>query len=269
MAALVLFFTSTPVTNQEAANEGVRSIPRAIEPGGAVTVAQGLHRQGPIMSFRAIATTCLWVVFLPLTGCVDPEGKFNDFVDRVGQTALDSGIPDAARDAPGDAGPCVVEPGFVEGTYLLTLSIFIQPGTPIIMSAELSTPEFQGATGLEISATPLRADDRKTPVGNPIAVGPVAVQDSGDFMADITGLDVAGEANPISGGQIAADVTLSGNICGDPSFFCGAIGGMVSQPLPINDLTGSTFTLLRLEAGQEPPARPPINCARDLANPLP
>jgi hypothetical protein len=203
----------------------------------------------------------LLVAVLATPACVDPGGDFHDFVKRLGPPkAVDAG-PDATRS-------CVVAPGSISGDYLFTLSAAIARTKPLVFLTTLSTPPLNGGTGLTFSAQPLSAADRTTPVGTPITLGPFPVDATGSFTASIPGLTVTGAANSVTPGSgIAADVTLTGNLCGDGSFFCGTASGMVTQPINVN-LAGSTFTLTRLDAAHTIPAQPKLDCAGNLADPI-
>ncbi len=111
------------------------------------------------------------------------------------------------------------------------------------------------------------AKDRKTPVGNPIDLGPFPVKADTSFDADFPPLDVVGAANPISGSDITADAEILGKMCAPANFVCGDLKGLVTKPAEI-DLTGSTFAMERLDAPGAFPAQPKINCKGDLAKPL-
>jgi hypothetical protein len=104
-------------------------------------------------------------------------------------------------------------------------------------------------------------------VGQKLLLGPFPVQANGAFRADMPGLAVPGAANPVTGGDILANVVLEGSLCGDARSFCGTVTGNVSSPLPL-DLAGSTFTLTRVDPPADPPTRPPIDCAGNLSDPL-
>jgi hypothetical protein len=124
-----------------------------------------------------------------------------------------------------------------------------------------------GGTGLAIDAQPLSTADRRTPVGQRVSFGPFQVDRNGRYRAEIPNLQVTGEANAVTGGDIAADVVLTGDLCGDGRFFCGDVSGTVTQPLPL-DLQGSTFTFTRVDSAAGLPIRPAIDCAGTLADPL-
>lgn len=192
-------------------------------------------------------------------GCVDPGGKFKDFERRLGTTHGDGGGADAAT--------CTVSPGSVQGQYLLAISVSIARTKPIVALTDLTTPPAGSGAGLSMTAQPLSAADRLTPVGPSFPLGPFPIDQSGGFRADIPGLQVSGQANPVTGGDITADVSLVGNLCGDGRFFCGIITGTVQKPLAL-DLAGSTFTLTRVDPGTSPPTRPAIDCSGALADPL-
>ena len=158
-------------------------------------------------------------------------------------------------------------PSSVTGEYLLALSVTLKPTTPIVVLTDLSTPALGGGTGLLFDAQPLSAADRKTPVGPKLTLGPFPVDASGTFHATMNGLAVTGAANPITGGDISANLTLTGSLCGDARSFCGTVTGNVVTPLAL-DLAGSTFTLTRVDPPADPPTRPVIDCAGTLADPL-
>ncbi|HEX7669587.1 MAG TPA: hypothetical protein VF395_08390 [Polyangiaceae bacterium] len=197
-------------------------------------------------------------------GCVDTGEKFAAFETRATKSKP---VP---RDASGDAAQCSVGRSSVTGQYLLALSVTLAPTKPIVAMTGLSTPAFgglDGGTGLLLEVQPLSATDRLTPVGPKLVLGPFPVSATGTFRADISGLEVPGTANPVTGGDIAANVVLTGNLCGDGRSFCGVVTGKVERPLVL-DLVGSTFTLTRVEPLSDPPVRPPIDCAGTLSDPL-
>ena len=207
---------------------------------------------------RDLAATAGLVLSL-CVGCVDPGGEFNDFVKRLGPPK------DAGAVTSGDGAACSVAPGSVQGDYLFVLSVSASPSTPIVLKTSLTTPADDGGTGLSFNAQPLAASDRTTPVGDPLTLGPFPVDPNGNFTASLSGLHVAGAANPITSGDITADLTLSGNLCGDGSFFCGTASGDATAPIMLS-LSGSTFTLTKLTSSGIP-TQPKINCAGTLAAP--
>lgn len=195
------------------------------------------------------------------TACVDPGASFDAFVDRA--AAVHRPEPDASA----DAAACEVHAGDIDGQYLLAISVTLAPTKPIAVLADVTTPLFDGGIGISFDAQPLSAADRKTPVGSKLALGPFPIDSNGTFRADLPGLEVTGAANPVTGGDITANLVLTGSLCGDRRFFCGEVSGNVEKPLPL-DLAGSTFTLTKVEAPGAFPARPAIDCVGTLADPL-
>lgn len=199
---------------------------------------------------------------LPLcVGCVDPGKDFGAFESRA------KASKPSPHDAGGDVAECTVDPGTVNGQYLLALSVKLAPTKPILALADVTTPALDGGAGLLFEAQSLSATDRRTPVGQKLVLGPFPVDPSGSYRAELPGLSVLGAANPVTGGDILANVVLAGNLCTDGRTFCGTVTGSVEKPLPV-DLAGSTFTLTRVDPSTDPPARPAIDCAGTLADPL-
>jgi hypothetical protein len=208
-------------------------------------------------------TPLVALVALVATGCVDPGKDFDAFRARLPTTT----VADAGG-TPGDAGACAVKPGGIQGQFLFALSASVKPNTPIVSLVDVTTPAFAGGTGITLGVQPLSAKDRRTPAGPSFTFGPFAVDAQGQFKADIKGLNVTGVANPVTpGADIAADVVLAGNLCGDGRFFCGTVTGQTTKPLPL-DLSGSTFTLTLVDPGSTLPTQPKLDCAGTLADPL-
>jgi hypothetical protein len=189
--------------------------------------------------------------------CVDPGGEFDAFVSRL-----------PSRPEPGDAGEipvCSVSPGSVSGPYLLALSVTLAPKKPIVVHVDLDSPEVDGAAALTLHAQPLSAADWATPVGDALDFGPFPVGPTGTWRGDLPGLEISGEANSVTGGDIAADVVLIGSLCGDGASYCGTVEGKVTEPLPL-DLAGSTFTLTRVDDTGATPQTLAVDCAGNLAD---
>jgi hypothetical protein len=220
------------------------------------------------------------IVLLALGGCVDPEQSFNDFTARynavngAGGAAGEAGVPDGGGSAGADGGGCVVPaPGALTGTYLFTLSAKLKPTLPVVFTADLSTVAASGGSGsaLKLTLQALAYWDRKTPVGSPLDIPPITIEQNGqlDTSNPLPALTVSGDANEITpGGTIVATATLNGQICGVQDFYCGTVTGNVTQPIPI-PLKGSTYTFDKITDPNNYPDPPPINCAMDPADPPP
>jgi hypothetical protein len=210
------------------------------------------------------ASFAVVVIAFETSGCVDPESRFDEFAQH-----LDASLAARGGTGPvGDAGACAVAPGDVAGLQLLSLSVSISAGTPILALLDVTTPAQSGGAAIQWSGSPLSAADRQTPVGSTITAGPFPIDASGGFRAELPGLQVSGEANPITGADIVADVVLIGSLClQSGGFYCGTVEGRVTAPIDV-DLTGSTFTLSPVLDPQTLPPTPPINCAGTPADPL-
>jgi hypothetical protein len=203
-----------------------------------------------------------WIAALAVSfaGCADPEGAYEDFKDRynTNQAQTEAGVQEAGP-------PCdLATSDDVKDPYLFALSAKLLPAKPIVCFGTVTMA--QGANGPEVSFNlqPLRADDKKTPVGDPIVGGPFPVQPDGSFVADFGNIEVLGVANPISGSDLATTATItggSGALCKPADFICGEVTGIVSKPLDNYDLKGSKFTFQRITDPQAPYPKAMIDCA--------
>lgn len=196
--------------------------------------------------------------------CADPDGAFDEFVDRSAKAgAASSTSTGGDGGAPGCVVPAV---GEIDGDYVMVLSAKLSPKKPIVMSAALTSADDGGKLSVTMHLQPLLATDRATPVGAAIDPPAFTVADDGSFTMDVPSTDIDGTANPITGNTltgVAAQVV--GTMCAPADFICGTVTGTVTTP-PVS-LDGSTFTLQPIAD----PASPPetfINCNKDLANPL-
>jgi hypothetical protein len=201
------------------------------------------------------------LVALSAVGCPDTQGQLDDFVERWERTH-----PAGNDAAPEDASSCVPPaPGELTGQFVFALSAVIAPPTPIVFLAEVSSVDDPNGSALTLELQPLSAADRTTPVGSAISVGPHPIAPDGTYQAVLPPLVVTGEANPITGSEIAAEVTLDARICGVSDFYCGTVSGRVTSPLVI-PLAESTFAMERVSGAL--PAEPLIDCNRARAAPL-
>ncbi|MCA9598659.1 MAG: hypothetical protein KC776_35355 [Myxococcales bacterium] len=215
-------------------------------------------------SFFALALLSS-VVF---ASCADPGGAYDDFVTRCEesdnckvQVVEDSGT--------GDAGPCVVPAaGELDGDYVFSLSASVKPEAPLLFATKVTTAD--GADGLEMNwtLTPLDAKDRSTEIPPSIELPTMKIGADGSFDVNPDPLDVTGQANPISGSNITADISsLRGTVCNLDGFYCGLLDAAVTKPIPL-DLKNSNWTLTKLTSPGVYP-EPTINCAKKPAGPPP
>ncbi len=209
--------------------------------------------------WTGVVATAATLGLAPLgLGCSDAEGEFNDFIERSAKI-----LPaDAGNDVTGDAGDCLkVTQADVASGYYFTLSAVIVPTKPFVVDGTVTIDE--AANTVSFSFQPLRADDKTTPVGTPILGGPFPIQPDGSFEGDFGDISMHGDANPISGSELATELVLKGapgGWCGASEFVCGDVEGIASKPLKDLDLKGSTFTMQKLSAPGVYP-EPVINCA--------
>jgi hypothetical protein len=195
---------------------------------------------------------------LAASGCPDTSGKFDDFVERwrIANPGFDGSV---------DAGECApLDPPELDGQYVFALSAVIARETPILFLAQVTGQS--NPPSVQLALQPLSAADRRTPVGQPVTLGPFPLMPDGTLSAALPPLVVTGEANPITGGEIEAQVTLDARLCGGTDFQCGSVSGDVTRPIPLG-LMGSTFAMERVQGGV-PPAEPFLSCNRDRATPL-
>ena len=195
---------------------------------------------GPLASATATA-----LALAVLTGCPSPdvEGKHDRFLDDTEDER------EEAQNVKMDVGGTLAD---VTGTFLFALDTVVQPGTPLQFIATTTfTPDGAGGTiGFDLQPLSLEQGSVTTPrepVGDLINVEPVPVDEGGSFEIGSLGtLMVTGMANPITGSDIVAEVSLTGNILSE-DIYCGQAAGMVTEPLPL-ELAGSTFAALRIDA---------------------
>ncbi|WP_437732537.1 hypothetical protein [Sorangium sp. So ce1335] len=199
-----------------------------------------------------------------LAGCADPEGRYDDFQAR------DTAIREAQAGGDGGGGgggSCTPEVGTPDGDFLFSLSAYLNPQAPILFLTRLTTEPSDGGLSFSMSFQALESADRTTPTGEPVDVGPYEVSADGQFTAELPTIVVPGNANPFSGSELEATITLTGALCAPADFVCGDVTGSLARPLAL-DLKGSTFAMERITDPGSYPA-PVINCDRDPARPLP
>jgi hypothetical protein len=188
-----------------------------------------LHIRSSVCASAAL----LWLL-LSAEACVDPKGRYEDFIDRT----ADMRGRDAGMTATGERFD-------FSGRYLLALSTTLAPGQPILFACDISVAS--DLETLDLSIQPLTTDDSampREPVGDTLDVTGIAYAEDGTFSADFGEVTVPGEANPISGSDIVATVAITATAfpmdADLPNHFCGEATGMATVPLAL-DLAGSTF----------------------------
>lgn len=195
--------------------------------------------------------------------CADAPDRYREFARRAAQTGFDGGS------SPPDGTCAPPPPGTIQGLALLAVENSLGPGLPVLFFGELRTPELAGKTHVVFDYRPLDARDRVTGLGDPLQVGPFAIEPDGAFIAAMPKQTLPGEANPILPGvPVTSELELRASICGVSEFYCGTVGGRTESPIR-GDVVGQ-FGLTILPAGETlPPARPRFGCdSEDIAPPL-
>jgi hypothetical protein len=184
-----------------------------------------------------------------LMGCPkpDPQAKFDDFFDETKEERDEFAMMKR------DMGSELAD---VSGTFLFAIE-------PVPVSTGLYL-QFIATTTLEVAADgsggtmaidfqPLSLDQGQNlvprePVGEIINTTGIEVTPGGTFRIESLGgeLMVVGEANPLTGSPITADLGLEGFIQSE-DLYCGNVFGEVLSPIQAS-LEGSTFAAVRIEA---------------------
>lgn len=209
------------------------------------------------LSFASVSGIAL-ALGVVLTGCPDPEGQFAEFEARQDEISGSGGQGTGGATA---CTPTVL--GEADGVYIFALSATIDPDKAFALDATVIT---SAADPLSVDMTfqPLAKEDQTTPVGSEIVFTGLPVNADGTFEWDLGMITLINAANPISAFDVEATLTLHGSLCGGDAlgFICGDVTGLVTKPLNMFDLVGSTFTMQRYD-GTKP--APVINCAKDPA----
>jgi hypothetical protein len=224
------------------------------------------QRSRPVLLVRVLLMALGATEFM---GCADARGRFEDFQTRfrdqdAGPEATDSGVLDETY----DGGPCVPPaPGAVTGPALLATETSFAAGRPILFLGRIDTPEIDHTTAVHFVYRALDSLDRRTPVGPELSVGPFPLH-AGKLVALVPESELNGNANPVlHGAPITSEMTLTGHICENRSFYCGTLEGK-SSGLITGSFTGH-FGITLLSGSNAVPASPRFGCGpEDFAAPL-
>lgn len=176
---------------------------------------------------------------LPLLACVDPKQTFDEFEERVVDAA-----PRVGGCTPVDFFP-------ISGEFLLAIQTPIGGPLRLIVNATTTSNEAGGSTDLTfqpIIAENCVAGMGGQPVGDELPpIDGIPIEPNGTFALTQLAATTPGDANPITCGDILADIEFSGCILSETSL-CGEVTGMVMEPIPL-PLDGSTFGAVQIEPG--------------------
>jgi len=167
---------------------------------------------------------------------------------------LDDDGPVVTTSAPDTGPPPPI--GFPDGRYLLVLDTSLEPGLPF----QWEVNAMQAANTFEGQSLSLDAFSQTTPrelIGGVWAAQATLEEDL--LFVTVPPLQILGEANPVTGEElITSELFFDGYGLGDGSY-CGTVEGTLNGPIP-TPLTGSTFTLIPVPAGEAWPLEFPLEC---------
>ncbi|MCB9568418.1 MAG: hypothetical protein H6710_14605 [Myxococcales bacterium] len=173
-------------------------------------------------------------------GCPDPDARLDAFLEASEE---ERNVPPPKE----DLGSTLAD---INGDFLLALSSVIDPDHPLQFYCTAMLVQNPDGTGtLSLNFQPLSLDPQSTttprqPVGDALLFEDIQVSAEGAFTLDLGAVAVTGMANPITGSDIEANLSLSAFIQ-DENLFCGNVEGAVTMPL-MADLSGSTFAATRV-----------------------
>ena len=187
-------------------------------------------------------------------GCPNPDKVADDF------SAEREGLPYEALGQDMAVGPEVAGcPGIhdASGTYILAVVTNLDPGKALLMKSDVTIDVEAEPPTLKMILTPLSVADR-SPVGAAIETAVVPIDEEGRFELPFGNVVVTGVANPISGSEIEADLTMQGQIQSSTRI-CGGLTGRLIRPADF-DLAGSTVGLVQITDGDFQGATPVGAC---------
>lgn len=204
---------------------------------------------------------CGVVVLAVASGCPSPDasGKYDRFNEEtederdVPPMKLDLPPPDLAE---GESFPDI------NGVFLVAISTTVDVSKPLQFLADVQTDYDDAGTGsMTIEFQPLSLDvgsttEPREEVGDAIVVDTDV--NTGAFTIPFGETMVTGQANPITGSDILADLSLQGNVR-SANAWCGGVDGDVLSPIMV-PLAGSTFAAIRLADRSERPLEFPVSC---------
>jgi len=207
---------------------------------------------------------------LPLlvAGCPSPDasGKYDRFSDQTADDRLPQDKPDLGGplvpDTDGDTDTEGLKYPDITGTHLVGVSTIVEPEKPLQFLADVTLDvDAMGNGMISVEFQPLSLDvdsttEPREEVGEAISIEAEVI--GGAFSLVFGETTITGAANPITGADILADITLGGVIRNEDTW-CGEALGDVLSPLQVA-LTGSTFGAVRLADRDERPDDIPIAC---------
>ncbi|GEM_PF-1005042 len=205
----------------------------------------------------------LGAIVFTLTGCPDPEARFNEFLDA---TEDDRPVAEEGGSETNDDGSDTSSDGLTDmtGVYLWALETSLGPDAPLqfATTVDMVVAEDGQSAVADFSFQPLTLDqgstlDPREFIGDPLVYTGIEFDASGDFEIDMGVVNVAGAANPITGSDIEATLVILGRSV-HATALCGTLEGELMSPL-VFDLAGSTFGAIKLlDDGSDPETLPTV-----------
>ena len=177
------------------------------------------------VSKRSLALVAMSLFFI---GCPAPDKVIDDWLENRPDAGAATGC-----DAPGEAVDA-------SGSYVLAINTTLSPGTPLLFKSDVVV-DLEAST-IKMTIYPISVDGEVLP--DAIDRDPVPLNADGTFTLPFGEVDVTGNANPVSGSDIKANLTLVGRLRSD-EFFCGELEGQLIFPTMF-DLAGSTIGSVKL-----------------------
>ncbi|MBV71940.1 MAG: hypothetical protein CMH52_11470 [Myxococcales bacterium] len=194
-------------------------------------------------------TVSLLLGALLLTGCPDPDKVADEFSEARDQ------LPEVQEVVP--FCPVLTD---ATGTYMIAVLTPLDQSKPLLMRAIVDVTGLDSDPAvpkIKMTLTPLSVEGRE-PIGETIETESVDLAVDGSFELPFGNVKVTGDANPISGSDIEADLTLRGQVRSEMSV-CGEIVGDLIQPTSF-DLAGTTVGLIWAEDGDFAALTPQLTC---------
>jgi hypothetical protein len=144
------------------------------------------------------------------------------------------------------------------GTYVLAVVTPLDPAKPLLLKAVVNVDAAASPMTIQMVLTPLSVID-KTPIGESIETEAEPIEDDGSFVLPFGAVAVTGEANPISGSDIEANLILEGQIRGADSI-CGVVTGQLIKPTEF-DLEGTTVGMAAVAEDNFADVEPSLQCS--------
>ena len=185
------------------------------------------------MRHGAISISWMIMIFtLALMGCTpDPDSVVDEWIDNRPPQ------PDMAVEE-----PCTLAVD-ASGEYMLAIDTTLSPGTPLLFFVNVAIDMEAEPKTIEMVVRPISVE--KMLIDEPLTPAEVELSEDGLFELPFGEVDVTGAANPVSGSDIKANLTLVGQVR-STEVICGSLTGELIFPSQFN-LEGSTIGMIKYE----------------------